>query len=137
MLILGRCTSGRGGPLIVAEARRVLKPGGLVFAAAISRFAPLLDGLRGAVFEREEFARIVERDLADGQHRNETGIAAFFTTAFFHEPGELAAPGAQAVGAVVVGAEHGDHRAHRGALATKAVGLLHTARMGRGAGPRR
>jgi SAM-dependent methyltransferase len=76
---------------VLAEAWRVLKPGGFVFAAGISRFASLLDGLRGAVFEREEFARIVERDLADGQHRNETGISAFFTTAFFHEPGELAA----------------------------------------------
>ena len=75
----------------LTEARRALKPGGLVFAAGISRFASLLDGLRGTVFERDAFARIVERDLADGQHRNETGIAAFFTTAFFHEPGELGA----------------------------------------------
>jgi SAM-dependent methyltransferase len=73
----------------LAEARRVLKPGGLVFAAAISRFASLLDGLRGPVFEHEAFARIVERDLADGQHRNETGVADFFTTAFFHRPPEL------------------------------------------------
>jgi len=37
----------------------------------------------------EDTARIVERDLADGQHRNETGAAELFTTAFFHEPGEL------------------------------------------------
>jgi SAM-dependent methyltransferase len=77
--------------LALAEARRVLRPGGFVFAAGISRFASLLDGLRGAVFDDEAFARIVERDLADGQHRNDTGIAAFFTTAFFHEPGELGA----------------------------------------------
>jgi SAM-dependent methyltransferase len=75
----------------LAEARRVLKPGGVVFAAGISRFASLLDGLLGSVFDDEACARIVERDLADGQHRNETGIAAFFTTAFFHQPGELGA----------------------------------------------
>jgi hypothetical protein len=31
----------------------------------------------------------VERDLTDGQHRNDTGIPEFFTTAFFHLPGEL------------------------------------------------
>jgi SAM-dependent methyltransferase len=74
----------------LAEARRVLKLGGLVFAAGISRFASLLDGLRGAVFDHDAFASIVERDLADGQHRNETGVADFFTTAFFHRPGELA-----------------------------------------------
>jgi ubiquinone/menaquinone biosynthesis C-methylase UbiE len=73
----------------LAEARRVLKPGGLVFAAAISRFASLLDGLRGPVFDHDAFARIVEQDLADGQHRNDTGIADFFTTAYFHLPGEL------------------------------------------------
>jgi SAM-dependent methyltransferase len=73
----------------IAEARRVLRPGGLVFAAGISRFASLLDGLRGAVFDHDSFARIVERDLADGQHRNETGVTDFFTTAFFHQPGEL------------------------------------------------
>lgn len=75
----------------LAEARRVLRPGGWLFAAAISRFAPLLDGLRGPVFEDEAFARIVDRDLTDGQHRNETGRVEFFTTAFFHHPDELAA----------------------------------------------
>ena len=73
----------------LGEARRILKPGGLVFAAGISRFASLLDGLRGPVFVHDAFARIVERDLEDGQHRNETGIADFFTTAFFHRPQEL------------------------------------------------
>jgi ubiquinone/menaquinone biosynthesis C-methylase UbiE len=75
----------------LAEARRVLEPGGILFASAISRFASLLDGLRGAVFEREAFAAIVDRDLRDGQHRNDTGMAKFFTTAFFHLPGELEA----------------------------------------------
>jgi len=69
----------------------VLKPGGVLFAAGISRFASLLDGLRGTVFEHDAFARIVERDLEDGQHRNETGVADFFTTAYFHPPDELAA----------------------------------------------
>jgi SAM-dependent methyltransferase len=73
----------------LAQARRVLKPGGVVFAAGISRFASLLDGLRGPVFDDDAFTRIVERDLADGQHRNETGVTEFFTTAFFHQPGEL------------------------------------------------
>jgi SAM-dependent methyltransferase len=75
----------------LAEARRVLKPGGVVFAAGISRFASLLDGLRGSIFDDEAFARIALRDLHDGQHRNDTGVPAFFTTAFFHHPVELAA----------------------------------------------
>jgi SAM-dependent methyltransferase len=75
----------------VAEARRVLKPRGWLFAAAISRFASLLDGLRGPAFDDEGFALIVERDLRDGQHRNHTGLPELFTTAFFHHPDELAA----------------------------------------------
>lgn len=75
----------------LGEAHRVLRPGGLLFAAGISRFASLLDGLRGPVFDHDAFARIVERDLEDGQHRNETGIAGYFTTAFFHQPEELGA----------------------------------------------
>jgi SAM-dependent methyltransferase len=75
----------------LSEARRVLRPGGLVFAAAIARFASLLDGLRGPVFEHDAFAAIVERDLRDGQHRNDTGVPEFFTTAFFHLPGALEA----------------------------------------------
>lgn len=73
----------------LAEARRVLKPGGWLFAAAISRFASLLDGLRGELFDQPLFPPIVEADLATGRHRNDTGIAKFFTTAFFHHPDEL------------------------------------------------
>ncbi len=73
------------------EARRVLGPGGWLFAAAISRFASLLDGLRGLVFEDDAFVRIVERDLTDGQHRNDTDNPLYFTTAFFHHPEELSA----------------------------------------------
>jgi ubiquinone/menaquinone biosynthesis C-methylase UbiE len=71
------------------EAFRVLRPGGLVFAAAISRFASLFDSLRNGFFEDPVFAPILDRDLAEGQHRNETGNPQYFTTAFFHRPGEL------------------------------------------------
>ncbi len=73
----------------LAEAARVLKDGGLLFAAAISRYASLLDGLSRDLFRDEEFAAIVERDLRDGQHRNPTGQLDYFTTAYFHRPDEL------------------------------------------------
>ena len=72
------------------EALRVLRPGGVLLAAAISRFASLVDGLRGALFDDPVFASIVERDLATGQHRNDTGNPRYFTTAFFHDPAGLA-----------------------------------------------
>ena len=71
------------------EARRVLRPGGTLVAAAISRFASALDGLRGGYLSDATFAAIVERDLTDGQHRNPTDIPLYFTTAFFHHPDEL------------------------------------------------
>jgi ubiquinone/menaquinone biosynthesis C-methylase UbiE len=71
------------------EAFRVLRPDGLVFAAAISRFASLFDSLRNGFFADPLFVPILERDLAEGQHRNETGNPLYFTTAYFHRPGEL------------------------------------------------
>lgn len=71
------------------EARRVLRPGGLVWGAAISHFASLFDSLSSGFFDDPAFAPIVERDLIDGQHRNPTGNPLFFTDAFFHRPGEL------------------------------------------------
>jgi len=73
------------------EAYRVLKPGGILFAAAISRFTSALDGLRQALFDDPTFSPIVERDLTDGQHRNPTSHPSYFTTAFFHHPQELEA----------------------------------------------
>ncbi len=73
------------------EARRILKPGGVLFAAAISRFASLIDGLSRGAFPDHRFRTIVAADLASGQHRNPTGNPAYFTTAYFHLPEELAA----------------------------------------------
>jgi SAM-dependent methyltransferase len=76
---------------VLNEARRVVRPGGIVAVAAISRFASLFDGLsRGFLFE-PEFRVIVERDLVDGCHRNPDDRPHWFTTAFFHHPDELRA----------------------------------------------
>jgi ubiquinone/menaquinone biosynthesis C-methylase UbiE len=71
------------------EAHRVLRPGGLVWCAGISRFASLLDSLSSGFFQNAEFAPILDRDLQDGQHRNPTTNPAYFTDAYFHRPGEL------------------------------------------------
>jgi SAM-dependent methyltransferase len=73
------------------EAARVLKPGGRLFAAAISRWASALDGLARDLLQDPRFALIVEQDLRDGQHRNPTERLDCFTTAYFHRPEELAA----------------------------------------------
>ena len=71
------------------EAYRVLVPGGLLFAAAISRFASVLDGLNRDLFADPQFGRIVQRDLDTGVHDNRTGKLDYFTTAYFHRPEEL------------------------------------------------
>jgi ubiquinone/menaquinone biosynthesis C-methylase UbiE len=74
------------------EAHRVLRRGGVVAAAAISRFASVLDGLYAGYLSDPAFREIVERDLADGQHRSPVDAhEAYFTTAYFHRPEELAA----------------------------------------------
>jgi ubiquinone/menaquinone biosynthesis C-methylase UbiE len=73
----------------LSEAHRTLKPGGLLFAAGISRFASAFDGLFRGFVNNAKFFRIVQRDLRNGQHRNPTNNPAYFTTAFFHHPDEL------------------------------------------------
>jgi ubiquinone/menaquinone biosynthesis C-methylase UbiE len=78
------------------EARRVLRSRGVLFAAAISRFASLIDGLSRGFFRDEEFRKIVQADLTSGLHRNPTSQLAYFTTAYFHRPEELAAEVAEA-----------------------------------------
>lgn len=73
------------------EARRILKPQGVLFAGAVSRFASLIDGLSSGYFRDGEFRKIVAADLASGEHRNPTNHPAYFTTAYFHRPEDLVA----------------------------------------------
>lgn len=73
----------------LAEARRVLKKKGLVFCAAISRFASTVDSLSQGWIKDPVFAQIVNRDLTDGQHRNPTVRPDYFTDAYFHPPAGL------------------------------------------------
>jgi SAM-dependent methyltransferase len=93
VLLLGplyHLTDSRDRARALREAARVLKPGGWLFAAAISRWASALDGLARDLFQDPRFAQIVERDVRDGQHRNPTDRLDYFTTAYFHRPDELA-----------------------------------------------
>lgn len=71
------------------EARRVTRTGGLVCVVGVSRFSSLLDGLSHCLLDDPEFIRIVEADLATGQHRNRTNHPGYWTTAYLHHPDEL------------------------------------------------
>lgn len=75
--------------LALREAFRVLAPRGVLVAAAISRCASALDGLARRLSVDPRFVAIRDRDLADGQHRNQTEDLNYFTTAYFHRPEDL------------------------------------------------
>lgn len=69
------------------EARRTTCPGGVIAAAAINRYLPLLE--LSALGRLDEPALAACQDLvATGRHRDDP---AGFTTAYFHHPDELAA----------------------------------------------
>lgn len=71
------------------EAVRVGKVGAPVFVAAISRYAPAIDGLDSGYWDDRAFVDIVLEDLESGHHLNPTGNPEYFTTAFFHHPDDL------------------------------------------------
>lgn len=75
----------------LGEAARVLRPGGLLVAAAISRWASLLDGIAYDLLAVPDFREAVEQEVRDGQHRNPAQHDGLFTTAYFHRPEELRA----------------------------------------------
>ncbi len=82
-------TDGKDRHAALKEAFRVLKPGGVLLAAGISRFASMLDGLRQEFLKDAQFAAIVAQDLLNGQHRNPTHHPLYFMDTFFHHPNEL------------------------------------------------
>ena len=71
------------------EARRVSRSGGVVVAAAISRFAPLLDAMDRELYTDPALHRLMVGDLHTGRHTNPTGDPRYFTTAYLHRPEEL------------------------------------------------
>ena len=73
----------------LAEARRVLVPGGVLLSAYISRFASACDGIQDGMLRDAAFSAIVERDLTNGIHQNPTNRPDWFTTAYFHRPEEI------------------------------------------------
>jgi ubiquinone/menaquinone biosynthesis C-methylase UbiE len=73
----------------LSAAHRVLKSGGWLVVAAITRYASVLSGLLEDLLEDAEFKPVFERDLVDGQHLPHS--TRDFTTAHFHHPEELKA----------------------------------------------
>ncbi len=74
----------------LAEARRVLRPDGVLFADAISRYASTIYGLRQGFMWDEDYLQMITEELTTGQHRKPENWNVL-TTAFFHHPNELRA----------------------------------------------
>ncbi len=79
-----------------AEAARVVRPGGVVLGATISRYASFLDCLGSGSAEDPAFRATVDIDLATGRHLNPDAHPNWFTTAYFQHPGEIPAEVADA-----------------------------------------
>ena len=73
----------------ITEARRVLKPNGVLLAATISRYASLLDGFWQNFIDDAGFEKIMDQDLTNGNHFNTTGNPFYFTEAHFHSQVEI------------------------------------------------
>jgi SAM-dependent methyltransferase len=69
------------------EAGRVVRPGGVVAAALISRFAALLDGAAREFSLRPGFRAAAHRSTTTGVLQGGPDVP--FTTAYFHHPDEI------------------------------------------------
>lgn len=82
----------------VRESRRLLKPGGRLFTAAITPYATLLwatsvFGRDNRLIEEDAFMRMVERELTDGEHIRPASNSAYrgIGRSHFHSADELRA----------------------------------------------
>ncbi len=73
----------------LTEAYRILKPGGLLFAVGITRFASFLNGMLYGFLKDPVFLEIVKKGIQTGHHTNPTDNPLYFTTAYYHQPDEL------------------------------------------------
>ena len=75
--------------LALREVYRVLREGGVMLAAGISRFASMLHSFFEDRFGNPVHMDIVQNDLETGYHRNLTEDLKYFTDAYLHRPEEL------------------------------------------------
>ena len=75
--------------LVLREAFRVLKPGGLVLGVAISRLVTTMNALLQGMGNSFEFWEMARKDAETGHQRSRPSTPNF-TTAYFHDPSEFA-----------------------------------------------
>jgi ubiquinone/menaquinone biosynthesis C-methylase UbiE len=70
------------------EAHRVLRPGGILIAQAISRYAALVKLLSRQMLGDQRLIKVAQETARTGQHLPKPEMD-FFTSAYFHHPCEL------------------------------------------------
>jgi ubiquinone/menaquinone biosynthesis C-methylase UbiE len=75
--------------LALSEAKRVLKNKGIIFVAAIARYASMFDAFIKELVLDKDFYPIMTKDIECGKHINTTSNPLYFTDAYFHQPDEL------------------------------------------------
>jgi ubiquinone/menaquinone biosynthesis C-methylase UbiE len=73
----------------LAEAKRIVKPGGYILSAVITRYASLFDGIKRDLIVDNRFQKLLVDDLNTGVHLNETDNNEYFTSAYFHTINEI------------------------------------------------
>lgn len=75
--------------LVLREALRILKPGGVLLAVGITRYAGLVYGVtRGLIYD-PAFLRMAQTETRTGLRENPPKYLFTFPQAFFHHPDEL------------------------------------------------
>ncbi|CAM4401102.1 methyltransferase domain-containing protein [Paenibacillus macerans] len=87
-------TGGDDRLAALAEAKRLLKPGGILIASVITRFSSTLWGLsvfgqKNDFILEQDFFEMIGRELDHGQHVRPEKYPYFISRSFFHIPGEL------------------------------------------------
>ena len=92
MLLLGplyHLCSPEDRQTVLSEARRILKPGGLLFAAAISRYASTTVGIHRRWIWDVDYWAECQLEIETGRHEPPSSVPESFSVAYFHHPDSL------------------------------------------------
>jgi ubiquinone/menaquinone biosynthesis C-methylase UbiE len=73
----------------LSEAKRVLKPGGVLLGFAINHSASTIVSFVNGTIHMPEILKMCREELTNGLHHSPKNMPGIFTTAFFHRPKQL------------------------------------------------
>jgi len=75
----------------IAEAKRVLKPGGMILGFAINYAASTIPGLLNGLMDRPDFLQMCLDELTTGNHNAPKSMPGVLPHAYYHRPEQLKA----------------------------------------------